>query len=162
MEQLISRVNMLFQHYHVSKNQRKKLDASLAYLQLQIGTPYNPFILNYTKWGDLALLLWTKMLWNSLQKFDITLYMAYPSILFPWERDQLIMEKILSHNQAFSMIKSINRCKGTLEVIFLLDITTADGRYLEHFISDPGWGNEPITLQISTGTANERRLGPMD
>jgi hypothetical protein len=28
-EQLISRVNMLMQHYHASKNLRRKLDASL-------------------------------------------------------------------------------------------------------------------------------------
>ncbi len=38
-EQLISRVNMFFQHYHISTNLSKKLDASLGYLQLQIGTP---------------------------------------------------------------------------------------------------------------------------
>jgi hypothetical protein len=31
-EQLISRVNMFFQHYHVSTNLSKKLDASLGYL----------------------------------------------------------------------------------------------------------------------------------
>jgi hypothetical protein len=43
-EQLISRVNMFFQHYHVSRNLSKKLDASLGYLQLQLGTPHNPTI----------------------------------------------------------------------------------------------------------------------
>ncbi len=42
-EQLISRVNMLFQHYHASTNLSRNLDASLAYLQLQLGTPYNQF-----------------------------------------------------------------------------------------------------------------------
>jgi hypothetical protein len=45
-EQLISCVNMFFQHCHVSTNLSKKLDASLRYLQLQIGTPHNPFTLN--------------------------------------------------------------------------------------------------------------------
>jgi hypothetical protein len=34
MEQLISRVNMFFQHYHFSTNLSKKLGASLGYLQL--------------------------------------------------------------------------------------------------------------------------------
>jgi hypothetical protein len=46
-EQLNSCVNMFFQHYHVSTNLSKKLDASLRYLQLQIGTPHNPFTLDY-------------------------------------------------------------------------------------------------------------------
>ncbi len=53
-EQLISRVNMFFQHYHVSTNLSKKLDTSLGYLQLQIGMPCNPFTLDYTKCVALA------------------------------------------------------------------------------------------------------------
>jgi hypothetical protein len=57
-EQLISRVNMFFQHYHVSTNLSKKL----GYLQLQIGTPNNPFLQDYARWGDLAPLSWVKML----------------------------------------------------------------------------------------------------
>ncbi len=63
-EQLISRVNMFFQHYHVLTNQSRKLDASLGYLQLQIGTPHNPFTMDYSKWGYLAPLSWVKMLWS--------------------------------------------------------------------------------------------------
>jgi hypothetical protein len=61
-KQLISRVNMFFQHYHAPTNLSRKLEASLGYLQLQIGTPCNPFTLKYTKWGALAPLSWVKML----------------------------------------------------------------------------------------------------
>jgi hypothetical protein len=61
-EQLISRVNMLFQHYHVSTNLSRKLDASLRYLQLQLGTPQNPLTQDFAKWGYLAPLSWVKML----------------------------------------------------------------------------------------------------
>ncbi len=63
-ERLISQVNLLFHHYHVSMNLSKKQDTSLGYLQLQIGTPHNPLMLDYTKWGKLAPLSWTKMLWK--------------------------------------------------------------------------------------------------
>jgi hypothetical protein len=72
------------------------------------------------------------MLWKSLNKFNHSL------IPFPRERDQVIMEIIFSHNLIFNVVKSLNRCRGPLETIFLSDITTADGRYLEHFIFDPG------------------------
>ncbi len=48
-EQLISRVNMFFQHYHVSTNLSKKLDTSLGYLQLQVSMPHNPFTEDYSK-----------------------------------------------------------------------------------------------------------------
>jgi hypothetical protein len=70
-EQLISRVNMFFQHYHVLTNLSRKLNASLGYLQLQIGTPHNPFTMDYSKWGYLAPLSWVKMLWKSLHHFKI-------------------------------------------------------------------------------------------
>jgi hypothetical protein len=50
-EQLICRINMLLQHYHTSTNLSRKLDASLRYLQLQLGMPHNPITLDYDKWG---------------------------------------------------------------------------------------------------------------
>ena len=62
VEQLICRVNMLMQHYHTSTKLSKKLDASIRYLQLQLGTPHNPFLLDYDAWGHLAPLSWVKML----------------------------------------------------------------------------------------------------
>jgi hypothetical protein len=137
-EQLISRVNMFFQHYHVSTNLSKKLDASLGYLQLQVGTPHNPFTQDYSKWSGLAPLSWVKMLWKPLHHFNITLYMSFPTIKPPRERDQVIMEIILSQNLDFTDITRINRCCVYLQALFLSDIMAANWKYLEHFIFDPG------------------------
>ncbi len=83
VEQLIWQVNMLMQHYHTSTNLSRKLDASLRYLQLQLGMPHNPLLLHYAAWGHLAPLSWVKMLWQMLYHFDIHLHMAYPNIAFP-------------------------------------------------------------------------------
>jgi hypothetical protein len=74
VEQLISCVNMLMQHYHTSSNLSRKLDASLGYLQFQLGTPGNPLELDFNVWGYLAPLLWVKMLWKSLYHFNIHLH----------------------------------------------------------------------------------------
>jgi hypothetical protein len=72
-EQLISRVNMLMQHYHASTNLGQKPNALLRYFQLQLSTPHNPFTLKYDKWGHLAPLSWVKMIWCLLQHFDFHL-----------------------------------------------------------------------------------------
>ncbi len=77
-KQLISRINTFFQHYHMPSNISKKLDMSLRYLQLQIGTPHNLLTLYYMKRGFLAPLSWVKMLWRLLQHFNITFYMNSP------------------------------------------------------------------------------------
>jgi hypothetical protein len=126
-EQLISQVNMLMQHYHASTKLGRKLDASLRYLQLQLGTPHNPFTLDYAKWGHLAPLSRVKMLWRLLHHFDIHLYMAFPTIPPPWERDQVIMEIFQAESLSLEMISGLGRCRGVLKAIFLSDITTADG-----------------------------------
>jgi hypothetical protein len=47
VEQLKCRVNMLMQHYHTLTDLSRKLDASLRYLQLQLGMPQNPLLLDY-------------------------------------------------------------------------------------------------------------------
>jgi hypothetical protein len=74
VEQLISQVNLLLQHYHTSTNLSRKLDASLRYLQLQLGMPHNLLMLEYAKWGHLAPLSWAKMLWLSLHHFNVHQY----------------------------------------------------------------------------------------
>jgi hypothetical protein len=81
-EQLISRINMLFQH-HVSTNLSKKLDALLQYLQFQLSTPQNPLTLDFKKWEHLALLSWVNKLRKSLHHFNIQLYMTFPMIPNP-------------------------------------------------------------------------------
>jgi hypothetical protein len=78
------------------------------------------------------------MLWKSLHYFDITLYMSYPTIPPPRKCNQVIMEIIFSYDLDATTIKGLNRYRGSLEALFLSDITMADGKYLDHFVFDPG------------------------
>ncbi len=110
----------------------------MRYLQLQLGTPHNPITLDYDKWGHLAPLSWVKMLWRSLHHFNIHLHMECATILNPRERDHVVMELIFGKVIDKKMIRSLSRCRGSLEIIFLSDMTTADGRYLEQFVFDSG------------------------
>jgi hypothetical protein len=78
------------------------------------------------------------MLWQSLDSLKIELHMKYPTILPPRERDQVIIEIAIERVYSTADIQSINRCQGMLQCIFLSDVVTADGRYLESFVFDPG------------------------
>ena len=64
--------------------------------------------------------------------------MSFPDIALPLERDKAIMEIIMSQDLDPKEIKRINRCRVFLKAIFLSDITMADGKYLEHFVFEPG------------------------
>ena len=118
-EQLICRINMLLQHYHTSTNLSRKLDASLRYLQLQLGTPHNPITQDYDKWGYLAPLSWVKMLWRLLHHFNIHLHMECATIPSPRERDQVVMELIIGKVLDRKTIGKLHRYQGSLEIIFL-------------------------------------------
>jgi hypothetical protein len=78
------------------------------------------------------------MLWRSLKHFDIHLHMAFPTIPLPRERDQVIMKIFHAEGLSPDTIRGLGRCRGVLKAIFLSDITTADGRYLESFVFNPG------------------------
>ena len=160
-KKLICRVNMLLQQYHVSTNLGKKLNASLHYLQLQLGMPHNPFTLDYKRWSHLPPLLWVKMLWRSLHHFDIHLHMSFPTLSSPREQDQVIMEIFLAKDLSPTTTSSLSRCRGFLEAIFLSDITTADGCYLEQFVFEPKKNHFQIKIYIPKGKTEQKGLGPL-
>ena len=136
-EQLIGRINMMMQHYHTPSNLSRKLDISLKYLQLQVGTNKNPLILDYNEWGHLAPLSWTKMLWRSLKYHSVDIYMKYETIPLPRENDKLVMEIIKERISSKAALQSLNRCRCYLNVLFLSDVATADGKYLEELATIP-------------------------
>jgi hypothetical protein len=65
--------------------------------------------------------------------------MSSPMIPNPREQDQGIMDIFFLQDLGSDDIKSLNRCRGAMKVIFLSDLSTADGRYLEHFFLIQAW-----------------------
>jgi hypothetical protein len=90
--------------------------------------------LDFTKWGHLAPLSWVKILWKSLHHFNIQLYMTFPTIPNPCEQDHVIMDIFFASDLGLDIIKSLSRCRGAMRAIFLADLSTGDGKYLEHCI----------------------------
>jgi hypothetical protein len=88
------------------------------------------------------------MLWKSLHHFNIQLYMSFPRIPNPREQDQVIMDIFFLQDLGSDDIKSLNRCRGAMKAIFLSDLSTADGRYLEHFVFDPGLATASSTYKF--------------
>ncbi len=59
-------------------------------------------------------------------------------IPFPRKCNQVIMEIFFANDIDPNNMKGLNRCRGALEAILLLDITAADGRYPEQIVFDQG------------------------
>jgi len=131
IEQHICRLNVLLQHYYMPTIVGKKLQCSLHLLQLQLGSHTNPLLLDYSKWGSLAPNSWVTCLWESLACYPTTLHMKYNDIHFPREHDDTIMAFLDPFVTSADHRRSINRCRCFLNIIFLSDIASADGRSLD-------------------------------
>ena len=112
-EQLIERLNLLLQHYKAGSSLSGKLDASLAYLQIQLGVNVCPLDLEYDRWHYLAPLSWIKMLWRTLQVTGFEIHLDYDEIRLPRKRDFVLMEKFqeLSRGNQKDML-SLSRVTG--------------------------------------------------
>ncbi len=58
------------------------------------------------------------------------------------------MDTFFSQDLGSKDIKSLNKCRGAMKAIVLSDLSTADGRYLEHFVFDPGLATVSSTYKF--------------
>ena len=111
----------------------KTLDASLRYLQSQLGTNSCPLDLPYDTWAHLTPLSWIKMPWRTLKVSGFTVHLKYNIVSVPRRRGFLIMEFATSKRASKEELLSISRIRDLLCAIFMSNIVTADGIYLEGF-----------------------------
>ncbi len=69
-----------------------------------------------------------------MQHYQVDIYMKYDEIPFPQEKNQLIMEIIISTTSSKVAVQSLNRCRKHLGAMFLSDMVTADEKFLEQFL----------------------------
>ena len=100
---------------------------------MQLGTNICPLDLPYDTWTYLAPLSWIKMRWTTRQVSGFTMHLKYAMIPFPQRRDFLIMDCAMGQGTTKEDLSSISRVRDLICAIFVPDIVTADGKYLEEF-----------------------------
>ena len=150
---------MLVQHYGVSSVLGRKFSASLEALQLEIGTNQNPLELDFDRYGDLATPCWLKSLWERMSAYNFHIYMKHEEIPFPRERDRLLVEIFLGEEYVGEELRQLNRVRIFLQMLFLSDIATADGRRPDPtYLSPSDGGGQGVNLYFPTGEANQGGL----
>jgi hypothetical protein len=133
----IERLNLLLQHYNTGSPLSKKLDASIRYLHLQLGTNICPLDLPYDVCAYIAPLSLINMLWITLQVSGVTVHLKYKTIPMPQRRGFLIMAYVMSKGASKEEdVLSISRVRGLVCAISVSDIVTADGKHLKEFATD--------------------------
>jgi len=130
VEQTIGMINMLIQHYGAGTTLAKKISASIEALQLEVGCAGCPFTENYDELHLLATPCWTKSVWERLHYYKFGIHLAYPMIPFPRKRDSLMVRLFWEAGYRDQQLQILNRCRLALKLLFLSDIATACGRFI--------------------------------
>jgi hypothetical protein len=125
----IERINYFLYHIRTSTKVEKKLETSLAFLQLETGL-MQPFLASsYESYGSLATTTLLKCLWAQTEPFGLFLQPDTTTYWLPKLQglnDIAIMEDVRTFYNMEDSIK-INRCRLYFQVITLYDLITYDG-----------------------------------
>jgi hypothetical protein len=108
------------------------IDMSYIQLLLGIGTLFFNKDETQFKWGKTG---WLQSLWSFTTRYSLKC--LYPKGWVPSKprsQDQLLMEVFQQHRHSVADMKALNHCWLYLNVLFISDITTAEGRTIDHNI----------------------------
>jgi len=121
---------MLIQHYGAGTTLARKITASLEALQLEIGCVGSPFAENYDELHLLTTACWTKSLWERLHYYKFRIHRDYPPLPLPRKCDALVVHLFWDAGYRGQQLQGLNRCRLALKLLFLSDIATACGRFI--------------------------------
>ncbi len=131
-------VNMFIQHYGAGTILAKKFTALLKALQLELGRAGNPLWENFDEKDLLETECWMKSFWERLHYYRFEICLIYPSLAMPCRRDHMLVEMFLDAGYKGLQLQGLNRCRLALRLLFLSDITTACGHFLDvTFLTEP-------------------------
>jgi hypothetical protein len=80
---------------------------------------------------------WAKSFWEQLHFYRFAIYMAYAPLQLPGQNDALIVTILQHAGYTGNKLVILNRCRITNKMLFLSDITTACGRYIDCTLLGP-------------------------
>jgi hypothetical protein len=129
VKQTIGMINMLIQHQHYSTRTTLALKMT-ALLQLEIGCIGSPFDENYDELHHLATACWTKSLWERLHYYKFRIHLEYPQLPLPRKFNALVVRLFWDAGYRGQPLHALNWCRLALKLLFLSDIVTACGRFI--------------------------------
>ena len=149
VEHTICMINIFVQHYGTGTTIALKFRACLETLQLELGCLGNPLTEDYGRYSDLATDSWVKSLWQRLHHFRFSLHIDYDTLPLPRRHDASLVAMFVRGGYSNERLQALNRCRISHKLIFLSDISTACGRFIDpEYILPPS--QESVRNRISS------------
>ena len=162
-EVVIARVNLLMQHYGTNSSIGTQLTTSLELLQLETGYNDNPLNHPFHPMGPLCTPCWFRSLWEAVDHFKFRIVLDYPTQQEPRENDTLLISLFNAWTNEMQSRRSLNRCRIVWNAIFLSDVATANGRQVEHHMTQPPTSRAPpVNIRLPRAKTDCNRLGGLE
>ena len=84
------------------------------------------------------------MLWKTMDVSGFSFHLAYDEIPMPRSGDWVVAEMFLEYSNDKETLEALQRVRGAMNVMFLSDMVTADGKALEFNMVDlEAWCSVP-------------------
>jgi hypothetical protein len=127
VEALIAMTNKLLMHFGCRTALGNLLRMSYNLLLLELGVSFQPLQSSYQQFFFLATLTWMKMLWEKLDKFNITVQTAESPQKLPRQGDKFLMLVFIERGHGREALIKLNWVRVHLQLIFLSNILSALG-----------------------------------
>lgn len=148
IELMIQRINLFLQHYDSPFDTGVTLRARLELLQLQVGFSdcalFHPFL----PYGKYATHCRVRSFWQTMDFFNLHLFLEYPSIPLPREQDHVLLQLYEASNwdNKCQYYVSWNRCRIANKALLPSDIATPDGKQIDsHYLDGSTVDNPPLS-----------------
>lgn len=130
-EQSAGQLDYFTGHLNLRDKTGKLLLISLTYLQLICGSVTPVLSLPYDKYCKWVEPTWLQSFWGFISKvgYDIHVHQQWLPIL-PRKNNHALMDHFMKLGYSASQLATLNRCRIYLQIIFLSDIVSADGRMI--------------------------------
>jgi hypothetical protein len=127
VEALTAMTNKLLMHFGCRTALENLLRTSYSLLLLKLGVSFQPLQSLYQQFSFLATHTWMKMLWEKLDKFNITVQTAESPQKFLGRGDKFLMLIFMERGHGMEALIRLNRVRVHLQLIFHSDILSASG-----------------------------------
>jgi hypothetical protein len=107
---------------------------SYSLLLLELGVSFQPLQSLYQQFSFLATHTWMKMLWEKLDKFNITVQTAESPLNFPRQGDKFLMLVFMERGHGREALIRLNQVRVHLQLIFLSNILSALGLRIDPMV----------------------------
>ena len=128
---MVAQCNKLRMHYGCSIIVGSEFKVSIELFLLEIGTSFQPLQLKFDKYAEWTTHFWFKTLWEKASTFGFKITINDISLKFARRGDKWLMACFGDAGLSKPELLDLNRVRLHQQVLFLLDIISADGIYIE-------------------------------